>query len=388
VPQGPALGLTEDNALLLESPASARPDAFTAARAELAALRPAYVRLLIDWAALAPAPGRAPQLSGTVDGCARRVGPCGAYAGVRGELEAIASQQRASQAAGGRRPFQVVIDILGVPAWASSASSGCQLPGARGAALALTPQAVAGYRSLIDALLALARSQGVALRWWSPWNEPNDGRFLAPQRARCEAGSPPLAPAAYGELARAMAAELRRQHAGAGLLLGELGGITGDSPHATSIGSFVAALPEEVVCLASAWSVHAYASYGPGASGAEPVAALQDALDARGGCGARTPLWVTEAGAGAPRPGAARAASAGQELEGCRALAAQLARWSGDARVGAVFQYSFREDPAFPVGLVSADLRHLYPTYGLWLAYARRRAAGQNPAPAPGACGP
>jgi hypothetical protein len=31
------------------------------------------------------------------------------------------------------------------------------------------------------------------------------------------------------------------------------------------------------------------------------------------------------------------------------------------------------------VGLVSADLSHVYPAYGLWLSYTRRLSAGQPP---------
>ena len=42
----------------------------------------------------------------------------------------------------------------------------------------------------------------------------------------------------------------------------------------------------------------------------------------------------------------------------------------------AILQYSFREDPAYPVGLLSADLRRTYSSYGLWLAYAQARADG------------
>ena len=386
-PQGPALGLTEDNPWLLISPVSAPADAFSQARRELSALRPSFVRLLIDWAALQPRAGRPPDLSATVDGCARQTGPCRAYAGVRAELAAISLQQRAAAARAGT-PFQVLVDILGTPAWAAAPPSGCDLPGAASTARAPSGAAIADYQALIASLVALARSEGVALRWWSPWNEPNNPRFLEPQRARCEAGSSPLAPASYAELARAMAAELHRQDPGAELVLGELAGVSSDSPHATSISSFLGALPAEVLCLGSVWSVHAYASYGPGASRAEPVAAMQAALDARGGCGARAPVWVTEAGAGAPRPGEARTSSAAEEGEGCRALASQLQRWSVDPRVGAVFQYSFREDPAYPVGLVSADLRHLYPAYRLWLSFSQRREEGEPPAPPATACGP
>ena len=47
-------------------------DSFSQAREQLTALRPTYVRLLIDWAALAPRPDGPLQLSGAVSGCARR----------------------------------------------------------------------------------------------------------------------------------------------------------------------------------------------------------------------------------------------------------------------------------------------------------------------------
>ncbi|MBA3808538.1 MAG: hypothetical protein H0X28_09130, partial [Solirubrobacterales bacterium] len=96
------------------------------------------------------------------------------------------------------------------------------------------------------------------------------------------------------------------------------------------------------------------------------------------------PIWVTEAGAGAPHPGRARPSSRADELSGCEALAAQLLGWYRDSRVQAVFQYSFREDPAFPVGLESAALDHLYPSYRLLRAYAQARAARRLP-PTPAA---
>ena len=95
---GPPFGLTEDNADLLWNPdGSARPaGGFQAARGELTALHPTYLRLLVDWATLQPDPRRPPALDAPVSGCARRVGPCGPYAGIRDELAAIASQQRAA----------------------------------------------------------------------------------------------------------------------------------------------------------------------------------------------------------------------------------------------------------------------------------------------------
>ncbi len=389
---GPALGITEDNAQLLLASGPAEPrwassgQAFVRARRQLAALRPAYVRLLVDWAALQPRAEHPADLAAPVSGCARTVGPCAAYPGLKGELEAIASERRARRAAGESGP-EVLIDVLGVPPWAAAPAAGCEPEGAPSDARALAPGAIAGYRALIGSLAALGASEGVPLRRWSPWNEPNDPTFLAPQRERCEAAAAPVAPAVYAQLARAMAAQLRLSDPGAAIVLGELNGLTRGSARATSLQSFVAALPADVLCLGSAWSVHAYATYGSDAAGTDPVAALQAALRERGGCAAGAPVWITEAGAGAPHPGAAGGASPAQQLQACRALASQLQGWQAEPRVAAVFQYTFRDDPAFPVGLVSADLRTLHPVYGLWLSLARRRADGAAPGPPYGACG-
>jgi hypothetical protein len=395
----PAIGLTEDNAqLLLDPGADAGPawassaGAFQQARRELSALHPAYIRLLVDWAAVQPRADRPPDLALAASGCARAVGPCAPYPGLGAELAAIASQQRARRAAGQAGP-EVLIDILGAPAWAAAPPSGCELAGAPSGARALAPGALAGYRELIAALLAQARAEEVQLRWWSPWNEPNDAQFMTPQRERCDPASAPVSPSLYAQLAGVMAGVLRVKAPGASIVLGELNGGAGDAAHATSIAGFIAALPGAVLCLASAWSVHAYASYGaPAVAGAlgeraaDPVSALEDALARRGGCAGDAPVWITETGAGAPRPGDPADVSPAQELAACRALAVRLAGWFADPRVGAVFQYTFRDDPAFPVGLASADLRRLHPTYGLWLSLTRARVDANSRAPSTEAC--
>jgi hypothetical protein len=379
---GPAFGLTEDNADLLWNPAQRAPSGganFASARAQLTALHPRYLRLLIDWAALQPTQAQAPALDASVSGCARTVAPCGAYAGVREQLAAIRSQQRAA-AAEGRVDFQVVLDIFGAPAWAARGPSGCELTGTRAFSRPVSEAGIAGYRALIHALLKLAAGEGVTIDWWSPWNEPNDPVFISPQRTSCSADSPPVSPAEYAVLARAMDSELQADGDGTQrLLLGELNAFQSDSPHRTSISQFVAALPADVICLSDVWSIHAYAARGAAKPAIDPVKALEAALDARGGCAAHASIWVTEAGAGARHPGRAKRASAGEERAGCLALAEQLIGWASDPRVGAIFQYTFREDPAFPVGLLSADLEHAYSPYRLWLAYTRRRSNGALP---------
>jgi hypothetical protein len=378
----PAFGLTEDAADLLWSAAPWRAaPAFEAARGELTALHPRYLRLLVDWAALQPDPARPAALAAAVSGCARQVGPCGPYAGIAEELAAIASQQRS---AGSQAGYRVVLDVFGVPVWAALPGAGCERPGTTAFSRPLRPAALADYRALISSLLALGAREGVALEWWSPWNEPNDPRFLSPQRSSCSAAAPPDSPAVYAQLARAMAAELRAAGGRHNLILGELNAFELDTPRSTSISQFVAALPSDVVCLAGVWSIHAYARHAPASTLPDPVRALEAALDARGACGRRAGIWVTEAGAGGPYPGRPRPGGPADELAGCVALARQLQAWHADPRVGAVFQYTFREDPAFPVGLISADLSHLFPAYRLWLAWAGLRATTAPP-PAPAA---
>jgi hypothetical protein len=351
----------------------------------LTALHPSYVRLLVNWAALQPVAAHPVALTARVSGCARTVGPCTPYVGLREQLAAIASQQRAAARAGSPG-FQVVIQIFGAPAWTARAPSGCELDGTRAFSRPLSRPALSGYRSLIRSLLTLGGQQGVALRWWSPWNEPNDPVFVSPQRSVCSAGSRSLAPAVYAELARTAAAVLRADGGAHHLLLGELNAFQSGSPHRTSIAEFVSALPADVICLSDVFSIHAYARHGVAFAPTDPVKALEAALDARGRCGRSARVWVTEAGAGAPHPGRARIAGVGEEQAGCQALAGQLLDWYADPRVGAVFQYTFREDPAFPVGLLSADLAHVYPAYRLWLSYTRARAAGRPPLPPAEAC--
>jgi hypothetical protein len=170
------------------------------------------------------------------------------------------------------------------------------------------------------------------------------------------------------------------------MLLGELAGFTASSDHATSISEFVSDLPAGVLCLGPIWTVHAYARRGAGALAGGPVAQLEDALNARGGCAANARIWVTETGAGAPHAGRPRPPGAADARAGCRSLAEQLLRWYHDPRVDAVLQYTFREDTLFPVGLADARLTHLYPAYYLWLAWGGTRPASAPPPSLPPQC--
>ena len=44
--------------------------------------------------------------------------------------------------------------------------------------------------------------------------------------------------------------------------------------------------------------------------------------------------------------------------------------WAKDPRVDAAFQYTFREDTSFPVGLADASLDRLYRSYDAWQAWS------------------
>jgi hypothetical protein len=342
-------------------------------------LRPGWYRLAVDWSALQPSPGRAADLAKTEDGCMRGQPPCGAYAGIRDVLRAVRSQQ---QAHGGWRVFVVP---YGVPDWAAINPGGCARPDIGARSRPITEEGLAGYRRLVRDLLALGEAEGVELRWWSPWNEPNQLFFISPQRDVCDIAAPTRSPEVYARLVRAMRAELRASGARHRLVLGELAGVDGPSPRASGIDEFVEALPRDVVCSGDVWSQHAYAERAAVSQGrAGPVGQLRRALRRRD-CTRGKPIWVTETGVGGARVGAERDVSPGALRAGCRALARQLRRWWADDDVDVAFQYTFREDPAFRVGLADAALTRTYPPYDLWRRWGVRGPA-DGPVPARRAC--
>jgi hypothetical protein len=238
----------------------------------------------------------------------------------------------------------------------------------------ITRQGLAGYRTLIRDLLAVARLEGVEIRWWSPWNEPNQPFFISPQRARCDTSSPSLAPGVYAQLVRAAAAELKADGTRHDLVLGELAGVDGPNPLVTGIPEFVRDLPDDVACAGTVWAQHAYVE--PSANG--PVGQLRRALDRRP-CTRGKHIWVTETGVGGAHAGEKRDVSAAELHTGCLALNRQLRRWYAESDVDVAFQYTFREDPQFSVGLVDAALTRTYPAYDVWRAWGRRSSPQAAP---------
>lgn len=360
------LGLDENNANLLFAPAArAVPAALEPWRRRLLALRPSVLRFVIDWARLAPSPNRAPTWDAPEDGCLRGLPPCGAYGGVRDRLLAVASLRRAGVAV---EPVAVIDDA---PAWAAGPPGGCEAQDATVSARPLNARGLSAYRQLVASLLSEARRDGAELRYLSPWNEPDNPRFITPQHATCSATAPSLAVSVYAQLARAMASVLAADGSAHRLLLGDLAAYPSSGARRTGVAQFVAELPRDVLCLGATWALHVYASPAAGPRGGlAPVDALLGALRARGRCGSSERVWITETGAGALHPGAPRRGSATEQLRGCRALAHALGLWRTDPAVDAVLQYTFREDTRFPVGLADAGLTRRYPTYGLLRAFS------------------
>ncbi|MGZ6694598.1 MAG: hypothetical protein ACXVFL_03040 [Solirubrobacteraceae bacterium] len=372
---GLAMGLSESNPNLFWHGKDVGPLSPWRDKAE--ALKPTLYRISIDWSALQPDPSKPPNWALPADGCIRGQGPCRPFAGVRDVLRALHSQ---AQAGNGFAPMVV---FYGVPDWAAEPASGCERPGTAARSRAISDRGLQGYVRMVKSLQALAKREQVDIRWWSPWNEPNGTFFISPQRAACSVASKALAPAVYTKLARALKGTLTGDQQ---LVVGELAGFKGRRKFGAGIKEFFGALPDDVLCSAGVIAQHAYATRAQGAKDPGPVGDLEEALHQRQ-CAAKKPIWVTESGVGGPHVGDVRAGTDRAIRRDCRALESTFKRWDADPRVDAAFQYTFRDDPAFPVGLVDPGLTHAWPTYDLirvWGGAARKPA---DPAPElPQAC--
>jgi hypothetical protein len=332
-------------------------------------MHPAYYRLVIDWGAIQPVAANPADLAVRQEGCARGKPPCAGWQGIVDQLRALAARQRQ----GG---WDALVVITDTPAWAAEPVSGCTEDGAGPRSQAVKPSALPAYRELVRRVLGTARFVGARLRYWSPWNEPNHPFFLS-QRTACRASAPTRAPGAYVALVRALQAALDADTQPHELALGELAGVRDPSPRATSIAEFIAALPRDVVCRAGVWTQHAYIG------GRDPVPIVDAALRARGCPGGVPPIWITETGVGGADSRLSIARGITSDAEGCGLLHARLVKWWRDPRVAAAFQYTLRDDPAFPTGLVSANLEHGRPALREWQAWGERPRPDDPPPASP-----
>ncbi len=391
------VGITEqDPAFVWASQARSRHAAPAAepGRRQLDVVHPAVYRLFIDWAQIQPTPDTPPNWDGGRDGCLRGP-PCLPWSGIREQLDAVRSRQQQ----GG---LTVLVVLTDPPPWAAAAPlPGCRLSGARAGSNGVATAALPAYAALARGLLAVAAQETVSIGYLSAFNEPNVSRILTPQRSRCDPRSPSLAPARYASLVRALAPVLAATPGAPRLVLGETAAYGGPGPLRTGAGEFIGDLPRDVVCASDIWSQHLYIS--PAAVGARGAQASElharGAWDAAGSVGFLTQLhsalvargclrppriWVTETGDGGPIAGNPRPADPATEQLDCQQMAGALIGWDALGYVDVAVQYSFREDAAYPVGLVDAGLTRAHATLALWQAWGQRRAGA--PAPGPGVC--
>ena len=359
-----AIGITEPNPAFVWS-ATARPDIpapFDGWRNELSVIDPHYYRLVVDWGALQPSADSPADLDRRRNGCLRATPPCEPWAGLREQLEALASRQRS----GG---WEGVVVLTGTPEWAASEPSPCERADATPRSRLPRPETLPAYRQLVADVLAAADGAGARLRWWSAWNEPNHPVGLSPQHLPCDDLNSTPAVTAYARLVRELRAALDAAPGRQGLVIGELAGIRDSSRYSTGMSDFFAAMPRELVCDAEVVSLHAYAG------GRDPVSTAWTAVR-RHRCETRPEVWITETGAGFPPPDLSVARASASRIAACHALDARLREWHRDSRVGAAFQYTFREDDLFRVGLASTSLDEAFPTLRLWQAWGGAREPG------------
>jgi len=345
-------------------------------RDRVEALKPQVYRLTVDWATLQPSADAPVDWTKASDGCMRGLQPCRPYSGIRDTLRAIRSQQQAGNG------FATMVVIYGVPDWAAIKPTGCERDDIGARSRPITAQGLEAYKRLVRSLQDLARREGVAIRWWSPWNEPNGPFFISPQRAECRGSSKALSPAVYTKFARAMREELQP---GQQLMVGELAGLQNARKYGTSISEFFDGLPDDVVCNAGVFAQHAYAKRGDRADDPGAVGTLEQVLDGRA-CARDKPIWVTETGVGGPHVGDERSPKDASIRADCQALNVALRRWDEDPRVDAAIQYTFRDDPVFPVGLADAKLTKEWPAYQLFKAWGGTRSPDGPPPALPKAC--
>ena len=248
----------------------------------------------------------------------------------------------------------MVIDILGVPAWAARGALRLRAAAATPAlARAVRP---GGARRLprADRLAAALGALGGrrAATGGAPGTSPTTPRFLSPQRAFCAAAlAAGLGGASTRELARAMADELRSRASRS------THGARRTERHAARLARIATSVAQlrrgapgrRPRASATVWSVHAYAPYGPAAAGRRTGGGAR-ARRSRARRLRRASAHLGDRGRrrrappGRPR----RPARRRRNSKPARRSPRSCARWYADPRVGAVFQYTFRDDPGLP----------------------------------------
>jgi hypothetical protein len=371
--RGLAIGLTEPNPNFLFPPEEHQvPAPFARWQGEVNAMRPGFYRLVLDWPSLEPQPGK-PNFEAPNAGCLRANPPCAAYAGLRDQLAALAAQQK-------RGGWQALVVVAGTPDWAARRASGCEREGTTPRSRAPRADALDAYADFVGKVLDVAHKEGAELRYWSPWNEPNHPYALSPQRSRCSADAPTVAPKRYVEIANALQRKLDEAPGDQEMVLGELAGLPKSRPYTTGISEFIEALPKQLVCSVTVWTQHGYVG------GINPVDDVERGL-AKQGCRQTHAIWMTETGVGAAGLGRKRSASEKKQRGTCEQLHRRLLQWYRDKRVTAAFQYTLREDDAFPVGLVTTDLKASYPSLDEWKAWGQAKRPRPDDPPPPLSCG-
>ncbi|MEA2295588.1 MAG: hypothetical protein QOE86_3227 [Solirubrobacteraceae bacterium] len=306
-------------------------------------IRPRYYRLVVDWAGITSPDGSNIDLAKPQSGCMRDKGPCASWAGIRAQLQALATVQKQDP---GRLIGMVV--FTGTPANLTAPASGCERPDTQPRSRPPSDAAIPQYQAVVRAVIDEARRDGANVPYWSPWNEPNHPYFLSPQRSACQNLSTTAAVAPYTLMANAMQAVLDQEPGDQKLVLGETAGLFERKSTTTPAPQFIRRLPRELVCRAAVYGEHGYLG---NTDPAGPVYRALKSFDCPGGV---PPIWITETGIKS------------SDAAACADVRERLANWRQDERVAAVFQYTLREDDRFPTGLVSTDLSRSYPVLGQW----------------------
>nr|MBF6620532.1 hypothetical protein [Patulibacter sp.] len=373
------------------TPLSAGPIAgYDAARDAVGAIAPRHVRIDVRWDQLQPSadapldPSRV-----TDDGCGREAAPpCGPPISLTALFAQLAAQQAAHPGA-----FRPLITFWGMPDWAGEPpTEGCRSDEVRAGARPLAEGREVAYQAAIRSVWTALRDAGVAASDWTPWNEPNAPYFLDPQRASCSRDADPRSPAEYGRMVAAMDEVLRALRgsdpaaaAAHRLVVGEVAAWGAPSTRAVPADEFLRGLPDDVLCRADVVGLHGYLDARPPLGRGEPVAAALGEIERRP-CLDDAPVWITETGVGAPGSGRDRDGDREVLRDECRLMGDQLTRWYHHPRITAAFQYSVRDDAAFPTGLVDERVRTTYPVADVWSAWGGERAPDGPPAPVPAAC--